>query len=235
MAFDKLNTLIDSKPFSLNNKEKKVKFINAVREVTLHHYNNCLPYKKLCDKRQFSPDLFNEIEELPYLPTNIFKDSLLLSVPEDAIIRNIKSSATSTGRPSSVALDRDTNKRQIKCFNKVVTDRIGSQRFKFIILDESSAIGRSSIVTARASTIRSLLFCSKEAHTCVFEGDGKLCLDEAKLDRLLREAEESKEEIIIFGFTFILYKYAVRALIESKKKISIAGLKSNPYRRLEKT
>ncbi len=225
MTFENLDTLIEPKPFSLNNAEKKVKFIDAVREVTLHHYQNCLPYKRFCDKRQFKPDLFNEIEELPYLPTNIFKDAFLLSVPEESIIRSIKSSATSTGRPSSVGLDRDTNKRQIKCFNKVVTDRIGSQRFKFIILDEPSAIGRDSIVSARASTIRSLLFCSKEAHTCVIEKGGKLGLDEAKLDRLLKEAEELKEEIIIFGFTFILYKYAVRPLIEFEKKYRLPGSK----------
>jgi hypothetical protein len=221
MAFERLNKLLELEPYIFNHEEKKAYFIDAVRQVTLHHYNSCPPYQRLCDRRRFSPELFNEIEELPYLPTRIFKDAPILSVPEESVIRKIKSSATSTGRPSVVGLDRDTNKRQIKCFNKIVTERIGSRRYKFIILDEPSSIGRSSIVSARSSTIRSLLFCSKEAHTCIVEEQGKLRLDEPKLNLLLKEAEKLQEEIVIFGFTFILYKYVVHPLIEAHKKYQL--------------
>jgi hypothetical protein len=225
MAFDRLNGLLELEPYTVNHEEKKSYFMDAIRQVTLHHYSSCLPYQRLCDRRQFSPDQFNEIGELPYLPTDIFKDAPILSVAEESVVRKIKSSATSTGRPSVVGLDKNTNKRQIKCFNKIVTDRIGSRRYKFIILDEPSSIGRGSIVSARSSTIRSLLFCSKEAHTCIVEEHGKFRLDEDKLDLLLREAEELREEIIIFGFTFILYKYVVRPIIEAGKKYQLSSSK----------
>lgn len=225
MPFDKLDGLLELEPYAVSHDEKKTPFMDAIRQVTLHHYSSCLPYQKLCDSRQFSPDQFNQIEELPYLPTSIFKDALILSVPEESIIRNIKSSATSTGRPSVVGLDKDTNKRQIKCFNKAVTDRIGSKRYKFVILDEPSSIGGGNIVSARSSTIRSLLFCSKESHTCLVAEGAKLRLDGSKLDALLREAEKSNEEIIIFGFTFILYQHVIRPLIEAGKKYQLEGSK----------
>jgi phenylacetate-coenzyme A ligase PaaK-like adenylate-forming protein len=225
MAFEKLNALLELEPYGLDRMEKKARFDEAIQEVTLHHYHSCLPYKRLCNNRQFSPYESYAVEELPYLPTSIFKDASILSVPEEAIIRNIKSSATSTGRPSVVGLDKDTNKRQIKCFNKVVTDRIGRNRYKFVILDEPASIGRGNVVSARSSTIRSLLFCSKEAHTCLIGEGAKLRLDASKLDALLKEAEELKEEIIIFGFTYILYRHVVLPLLEAGKKYQLGRSK----------
>ena len=79
ISFDKLDGLLDLEPYAVGHEEKKSHFMDAIRQVTLHHYSSCLPYQRLCDRREFSPDRFNEIEELPYLPTNaafVLDDSL---------------------------------------------------------------------------------------------------------------------------------------------------------------
>lgn len=224
-TFEKLDLLLKEDVYGLSAQDKKKIFIETIREVSLHHYKNCKPYQRLCGNRNFDPEKLFKIEDLPYLPASIFKETLLLSVNEDKIFREIKSSATSSGRPSRVGLDRVTSRRQIKCFNKVVTNRIGSERYKFVVLDEPSSIDRSSIVSARSSTIRSLLFCSKEVETSIINEGGQLRLDEKKLDYLLKEAEDTGEKIIIFGFTFILYKYVVQQLIKSGKRYNLNGSK----------
>jgi len=225
MYYKKLDKLLSQSIYGLKSEDKYPVFIDAVLEVTRHHYEKCKPYRRFCEKRMFNPDSFSTLDDLTYLPTSLFKDVLLLSVPEDEVFREIKSSATSTGRSSRIGLDKETSRRQSKCFNKVVLDRIGDDRREFIVLDESSSLGKGSVVTARSSTIRSLLFCSSEAHTCIVEENGQLRLDENKLDTLLKMAEKNPGNFIIFGFTFILYIHVIQKLLESGKKYELAGAK----------
>lgn len=225
MTFEHLSDLLKQRPYHLSQSDKNDLFIKAIKEVTLHHYQNCMPYKNLCQKRGFHPGDSSGLSELPYLPTSIFKDAMLLSTAKDKVFRIINSSATSTGRPSRIGLDRETSQRQSKCFNKVALDRLGNQRRKFIILDIPESISRTKEVTARSSTIRSLLFCANKVHTCVEDVDGKLTLDQQRLDELLQEAERNNEQVVIFGFTYILYSYVLLPLSNDRKKYNMKDSK----------
>ncbi|HEA66433.1 MAG TPA: hypothetical protein ENI07_06395 [Desulfobacterales bacterium] len=225
MEFKHLNDLLMKEVYSLDRAHKSSLLIEVLRKVAHHHYNNCQPYQNFCKKRRFNYDKWQQIEELPYLPASIFKDALLLSIPENKIFRTISSSATTSGRSSRIALDKETSRRQSKCFNKVVLNRLGNKRRKFIVIDTPESVGRNRQVTARSSTIRSLLFCAGKTHTCLEEIDGKFNLDDDKFDKLLLEAENAKEEIIIFGFTYILYSVVVRKLLEKKMKYKLKGSK----------
>ena len=225
MEFKHLNGLLQQATYSLDVVQKSSLFLSALKEVTQHHYENCKPYQNFCTKRNFDYKSLEQIEDLPYLPTSIFKDTLLLSINEDEVFRTISSSATTTGRPSRVALDKGTSRRQSKCFNKVVLERLGNKRRKFIVLDTAGSVGRNKQVTARSSTIKSLLFCAGETHTCLEEIDGKLKLDDKNFDKLLLDAENAKEEIILFGFTYILYSFVVRMLLENNERYRLKGSK----------
>lgn len=225
MVFKHLNKILSKKIFAFDQKDKDSMLIAALREVTMHHFEECKPYQTLCKKKKFIPETLSNIYDLPYLPTSIFKDTLLLSIPENAIFRTISSSATTSGRPSRIALDKETSQRQSKCFNKVVLERLGNKRRNFIILDTPDSIGKSKQITARSSTIRSLLFCAGETNTCINEIDGKLILDENKIDILLRKAEKSNDEIILFGFTYILHSHVIKELLSKRKKYNLNGSK----------
>jgi phenylacetate-coenzyme A ligase PaaK-like adenylate-forming protein len=225
MSFSELDSLLTEKPFSLNQLEKEKKFFNAFKQITQWHYENCLPYMRLCDSRAFDVANFENIAEVPYVPASFFKEHLILSIPEDSVFREVKSSATTTGRSSRMGLDRQTSQRQTKCFNKIAIDRLGNKRRKFIVLDEPSSIGRSEIVTARASTIRPLLFFANEVQTCIEENNGELSLNLEILDNFLHDAEKSQEPVIIFGFTFILYIYVIEKLLKLNKKFHLPGSK----------
>lgn len=225
MDTSNIDKLLGGEIYSSSDVENDAFFLKVMQEVTLYHYENCGPYRKICDKREFDPGSLSDLVQLPILPASIFKKNLLVSVPQDEIFREINSSATTSGQPSRMALDRATSRRQTKCFNKVILNRIGTKRRKFIVLDEPSTIERSALVSARSSTIKSLLFCANEVYTCIENDDGKLSLNQAKLEEYLREAEQKGDELILFGFTFILYAYVVRELLKAKKKYKLPSAK----------
>lgn len=225
MEFDRLHLLLEAPIYDWTAEEKRQPFLEAVREVTRHHLAHCAPYARLCDRRGFDVDGFTDLAEVPYLPTALFKDALLRSVPEEQVFREVRSSATSSGRPSRMALDRPTSRRQSRCFNRTVLERLGNRRFDFIVLDEPSVLSRSAVVSARSSTIKSLLFCASSAQTCLEPSPEGLRLDAARLDALLEEHGAHPENLIIFGFTFILYHYVVRPMLESGRKLRLPGAK----------
>ncbi len=225
MAFDRLDALLDLPVYGLRLEERTPRFLDALREVAAHHYAHCDPYRRLCEKRGFTPDAFRTVAEVPYLPTAVFKDALLLSIPPAAVFREIRSSATSSGQSSRVGIDKETSRRQTKCFSKVVVDRIGRERRRFVILDSPASIGRSAVASARSSTIRSLLFCASEAVPCMGEDGDRLWLEKELLDTELRGAELRGEPVIIFGFTYVLYRYAVRLLLEEGCRYVLPGSK----------
>ena len=225
MAFPALDALLAEPAHGLAPAEKDAKFMEAMREVTRFHIDHCPPYARMCAKRGFDVEAAATAADIPYVPTALFKNGLLLSVPADAVFREVRSSATSSGTSSRMGLDRETNLRQSKCFNKSVTDRIGNRRFHFIVLDEPSSIARSAVITARSSTIRSLLFCAKDAETVLVERDGRLALDLPKLEALLSAHEAHPADLVIFGFTFILYTEVVKPLLEAGRRFNLAGAK----------
>jgi phenylacetate-coenzyme A ligase PaaK-like adenylate-forming protein len=225
MEFKALNELLQSEVFGSQKSAAHNLFIQAMEETVTHHFENCEPYRRLCNKRGFDPRQWQSTEQIPYLPTAIFKDAPLLSIPAEEVFRIISSSATTTGRPSRVSLDKATSRRQSKCFNKVVLERLGNKKRKFIVLDLPETVGRSTKVSARASTIRSLLFGASSTDTVIEESSDGLLLNKAKLNDLLSTAEKSGEEIVIFGFTYILYHYVVKKLLDSGVNFSLADSK----------
>jgi hypothetical protein len=61
--------------------------------------------------------------------------------------------------------------------------------------------------------------------TCVELEDGALSLNQEKLDRLLEEAQEGGDPLMLFGFTFILYAHVVRPLLEAGRSYRLPGAK----------
>jgi hypothetical protein len=225
MKFPLLNRLLENAPYDLPSEQKSSLFLNAIREVSVHHYESCEPYKTLCGKRNFDPHRLSTLNELPLLPTSVFKNALLLSIPPEDVFREINSSATTSGQPSRIGLDRQTSMRQSKLFNKVVLERLGNKRRNFLVLDVPESVKRTDVVSARSSTIRSLLFSAREVDTCIQEINDCLSLDQQKLHAVLNRAQEQGDEIVLFGFTYILYNYVVRPLLEKGIHYHLSGAK----------
>lgn len=225
MLFDSINELLKGPIYESTSDQRQERLLQILRELMRHHITKCPPYGKLCEKRGIVPERINTFDDLPYLPTSIFKDKLLLSIPEDEVFRELRSSATTSGRPSRIGLDKENNRRWTVSLQRMLLERIGNVRYQFIILDAPSVLKGSSVISARMSMTRSLLFCSSGADTCLNEESGGLSLDMGKFELLVKSAQKQGEGLIIFGFTFILYFYLIRALLDAGKSFDLSKAK----------
>ena len=213
MDFPELGELLGQPIYSLSKNEKDPRFLRAMAEVSQFHYEHCEPYQRLCDAREFRPKDLTTLAEIPYLPTSFFKRRLLVSVPDEKVVREVRSSATTSGTSSRMGLDRETSRRQTKCFTKTIVERIGNDRRRFVVVDEPGTIERSAVVTARSSTIKSLLFMASTAEAVLRSDGDSLSLDEERFHAVLDEASRNDEPVIVFGFTYVLYAFVVRRLL----------------------
>lgn len=197
-----INTLISNEPYSLPQKEKEILFKSALITSIKFHYTKCPEFKLLCDSNNFDPDKYFSIEDVPYIPINLFKRLKLLSVPESEIVKKVISSSTTGNIPSSIYLDNTTTKRQIKCLNSIMNSFLGNKRKTFVIFDNEKTITLSGIsLSSRGSAIRGMLPFAKKMH---FILNNDLKLDYQKLQSILDELRG--EEIYFFGFTWLIYK-----------------------------
>ena len=199
MPFKKMKDLLHGPIYKYDKDTKQQLLIESLREVVSFHYSNCVPYRKYCLNQQFEPENLQLLEDLPYFPTSIFKDVLLVSVPMEKIYRELNSSATTSSKPSRIGLDKENNWHWTVSLQRMLLDRIGNERFSFLILDHQAVLERSKVISARASMTRSLLFCSKNVETCLKKEDGNLSLDFDKFKSFLTAIKNKGEGVIIFG------------------------------------
>ena len=122
-------------PYSLTHEEKRQKFTEYMNELSRYHYENSAEYKKMLDGLNFSPKKNYELEELPFLPVGLFKDYELRSVPQEKIVKTMKSSGTSGQKQAKILLDSATTRAQSRCLSYIIADFIGTKRLPMIILD----------------------------------------------------------------------------------------------------
>jgi len=197
-----IDTLLVAEPFSLGKEEKDRLFLSAMKESLIFHYENCEPYREFCSKRGFNPHNDFSLPDVPFLPVQLFKDMKLISVPEGDILRNVHSSSTASGRPSSVYLDKLSMKRQTRALTSIMESFLGKERRDFIFLDSPETIkSGAGELSSRATVMRSLLPFSKHAFYIL---DNNLELDKESLTNALKTVSKSA---CFFGFTFILYQF----------------------------
>lgn len=198
---NEISALIEKEPFSLEQAEKERLLLPAMQEMARYHYQQCPGFKKICDNRGF--DVFSDfgLADLPYLPTSIFKDFNLLSVPESKVVKTLYSSSTS-GRRSKIMLDKITSDNQIVVLNKILQDFFGKKRRHFIIFDaEETVKSKDNGLSSRGTAIRGMLSMAKKI-SFVLDNDLKLDIEELR-SLILKINKE--EKICHFGFTWLIY------------------------------
>lgn len=211
-----IERLLNKKPFVLDISLKEKLFKKAMFESFKHHIRNNELFNNYCKNQGFNlKDDSISLTEYPYLPVKIFKKKKLSSVPDKEVNTILNSSATS-GTPSTIVIDSITSKRQSIASTKVMSDYLGKQRCPFLILDEDPLSNISVEISARAAATRGFLMLSSNPEYLLFQTNGQLKFDIDKFESLLRLYEEKNQAICIFGFTYILYHYVIRALKEKR-------------------
>lgn len=213
----KIDELLNQEPF-LPHTDQKSLFAEAMQESLLFHRINSEFYRVFLAANNFSEDRLESIEKIPPLPIGIFKERILFSVPEVEIVKVTHSSATTSGKPSTILIDGLTRIRQRSALAKIMGAVLGKERKPFVIFDSKETLGSvTGELSSRATTIRGLLSFS-DKFFCVL--DSSLRLDVGFLERTLGEIRG--REIVIFGVTTVLYdifaKYKDDAEVRAKFK-----------------
>jgi phenylacetate-coenzyme A ligase PaaK-like adenylate-forming protein len=214
-VFD-LNSIINTPPFSLAKQEKDKFQADILYDLTKHHYANCAQYQKILNVLGFDPTIEQNIENIPPIPARLFKDYDLLSVKKSQIIKTMTSSGTTGQNVSKIFLDRTTSTNQTKVLIKIVSSFTGAKRLPMLIIDTKSVIKNRNLFSARGAGI---LGFSMLGYDITYALDDDMQLDFDTVDAFCRKHKD--KNILIFGFTFMIWEYFYKKLEKSRKQLAL--------------
>lgn len=208
-----LDELFQIPPYGLAAPEKERALSEMLSALTRHHYNNCCEYHKILDALGYDPSGTYACEELPYLPIRLFKNHELRSVPREQIVKTLTSSGTSGQAVSKVFLSADNVRSQSKTLNEIISSFIGKQRLPLLLLDTEMIKKDRSMFSARGAGV---IGFSIFGRNIVYALDADMNLDVEKVADFC--ANHSETPILMFGYTYMIWQFVVRALEESGRR-----------------
>jgi hypothetical protein len=209
-----LEQLLEQPPFSLTQEEKTALQGPPLAELTEHHRQNCPAYGRILGAYGYR-DAQNP-GRLPFLPVRLFKQLKLCSVPESEIFKVLISSGTTGQVPSRIYLDRATTQLQTKVLVKIMQNFLGKERLPMLIVDHPGVIRERSSFSARGAGILGLLTFGR-SQTYLLDEEYRIDL------KALEEfnARFGGSPVLIFGFTFMVWQYLIRALEDADRQIDL--------------
>ncbi|WP_315115041.1 acyl-protein synthetase [uncultured Clostridium sp.] len=217
-----IEDLIFNKPFEMEQEEKEKILIEIFKEQLYNNRNN-ENIKAMYNKLGFDIKYLNRLEDIPYIPVNMFKTFDLFTCKEDEIVRILNSSATTTGTPSKIYIDKKTSIRQSQALIITLNDFLGSKRRPLLIMDSEDINKESFNLTARGAAVRGVSnFSNKIVYAMDKEGEDL----KINFDRLHKFQEEhGHEEVLVYGFTYIIWSKFIKAIEKTNEKFSLPGAK----------
>jgi hypothetical protein len=152
-----------------------------------------------------------DVSSLPFLPSAVFKRLSLQSVSDGEVVRILRSSATSSGRPSRIALDAITRNRQMRSLAVLMNALIGGRR-PIVVLDAPPARTGGEL-PARVAGMRGYLMMASETHYVMETRDGAPALAIDHLHSTLQGFLERRAPVCLLGYTYIVHRYVVAPLL----------------------
>lgn len=207
---------LKQEPYSLSREEKRRVLTEYLQELTVYHRENCPEYARILEALGSKGKAEGAMEDLPFLPVQLFKEFELLSVPREQVVKTMMSSGTSGQKRSKVFLDRPTAMAQTRCLSNIMSSYVGKKRRPMLILDTELAKKDPRMFSARGAGIIGF---------SMFGRDVFFALDERMEIRWeeLREwlAKHRGESIVLFGYTYMIWQYVVKVL---RQKGSCMGI-----------
>jgi hypothetical protein len=214
-----IEELLGTQPFAMGFEEKNALYARALSDLTLHHYNLCPEYRRIARLLGYTPGSEMQAGEIPFIPVRLFKEFDLLSVERQEVIKTMTSSGTSGQSVSRIYLDRVTATNQTKVLVKIVSSFTGAKRLPLLIVDSPSVIKDRALFSARGAGI---LGFSMLGHDVTYMLDENYQIDYPRLEAFL--AKHQGRNILVFGFTFVIWEYLCQALQQAGRKLQIDGV-----------
>lgn len=213
-----LDELFCRPQFSILQAEKEGLLLRELTQMVSLHRTACDPYRRIMDVLEKPHEAYESLAQLPYLPVSLFKTHHLKSVPTEEVFKVMTSSGTTGQAVSRITLDRHTADLQSRALSVVMAHVLGKQRRPMIIIDTPNVVKNRKMFSARGAGVLGMLPFGRQ-HFYALN-------DEMKLDVIgLREFlnRHSGQPILLFGFTFMVWKYFLQALTESDFAIDLSG------------
>ena len=209
--------LFNEKQYAIPSSQKNEILLDLLYDLTLYHSIRCIPYnnilKTIYKGFQNKPQ---NLKDLPYIPVSLFKEFDLKSIPENAVLKTLTSSGTTSQQVSKIAIDKETSMIQTKALSSIVTSFIGPKRLPMIIIDTDATSQYKTGMNARGAGLVGLSNFGRN-HFYALDSDMNL-----NIDGLMSFIEKySSEPVLIFGFTFMVWQNFYQQLVKNNIKISI--------------
>jgi hypothetical protein len=214
-----LTELLETEQYSLRAPAKEARLLVALNRLTAHHRRRCTEYARMLDAAYPGLDEASSISGVPYLPVALFKSLELKSVDDIDVFKVMTSSGTTSSAVSRIYLDVETATSQTRALASIVTHFLGKKRRPMLILDHPGVIKDRKEFSARGAGILGMMSYGRD-HFYALDLD--MHVDRTALDSWL--AHHAGEELLVFGFTFMVWEYFYEALRESGIDLSRATL-----------
>lgn len=217
-----IDEIINNEQFKCLQKDKEKKLLDILKlQIDKNRKNENLNsmYKKL----GVDVNAINSLEEIPYIPVNMFKYFDLRTCSEENVVRILNSSSTTGSIPSKIYIDKETSIRQASGLISILTNFLGSYRRPMLVIDSKEVNKKNEILTARGAAIRGVSSFGKNlTYVMDFVNDNL----ELNVERLKEFEEKYKDmDILVYGFTYIIWTRFVKVLKEKGINLNMPKIK----------
>ena len=214
-----LERLLEVEQYTLAAPAKGPALIRGLNGLTGSHRDRCAEYARVL--RATHPGLLDaaHLDEVPHLPVSLFKWLELKSVSPDEVFKVLTSSGTTSQVTSRIYLDVETARLQTRALSSIVSNYLGPRRRPMLIIDHPNVVKDRRHLSARGAGILGMLSYGRD-HLYVLDEDMRL--DRRVLDAWLKR--HAGEELLLFGFTFLVWVHFYEVLRDVGIDLSKATL-----------
>jgi hypothetical protein len=172
-------------------------FLEEMNALTVHHMRGAKEFARMWPAWERA----EKLEDLPFVHAGVFKHLELKTVNENIKHKRTVHSSSTSGVSSRIVLDEKSSKLQSESTTKILTDFIGNKRRPLLVLDSVKSLHRRGELSARVAAAMSLQTLSSEIQFLLEEPENP---DSMKWD-LLAEMLNNHEELLVYGFSWILW------------------------------
>jgi hypothetical protein len=190
-------------PYSTENRQKNGDLLPIIREQLKTARRNNRQIDNFFTKQGIDIEAIQKLEDIPYIPVQMFKQFDLRTCPEQEIVKVLQSSGTTGGTPSRIPLDKATTINQIKALKSILSGYLGKNRKIFLVIDHEGINSPKLAFSARTAGVRGLSIYAKKIFYLLKEEEGKLSLNMPVIRDIIENY--SDEDVYAFGFTYIIW------------------------------
>lgn len=205
---------LDLPVYDFNQKQKRDWMVPFLNQLSTYHSQHCKAYQQLKKKLPQFPG--QGLEQETPVHIQLFKTLKMASIDSEQVFKTLHSSGT-RGQASTILLDRTTARLQNQALVKIMQHWLGKQRLPMLIIDHPQVNQDRDTFHARAAGIKGLSFLGRDY---CYALDTQMHLNMPAIEAFAKQHQGQK--VLIFGFTFMVWHYFLRVLMEQAHSLPFA-------------